>query len=254
MLFRIERRLAKKSNQIDEIDVPDYEAKVFLRRQVGDHATFWQCQVKNEYDFGVYPQSERLIAEYNRRISNNQKVLIVDCGANIGLATLWFANRFPEATIYSVEPEDENFVMLERNSAAYGERIVPIKGAVRSKKEWVRITNPNAGSAVFQVGITDDMESGIEGFTIDEICRQAGVDMPFIVKIDIEGGQANLFSDNTNWVPNAHLISLELDDWLLPWRGTSRPFFSCLSQYPFDYLLGGESIFCFRDFESGETT
>ena len=43
------------------------------------------------------------------------------------------------------------------------------------------------------------------------------------------------------------LITLELDDWLMPWQGTSRNFFSCLSRYPFDYLLGGESIFCFRD-------
>jgi hypothetical protein len=71
------------------------------------------------------------------------------------------------------------------------------------------------------------------------------------VKIDIEGAQGKLFKSNTEWVTNSHLITLELDDWLMPWQGTSRAFFSCLSKYPFDYLLGQESIFCFRDFDAG---
>ena len=72
----------------------------------------------------------------------------------------------------------------------------------------------------------------------------------FIVKIDIEGAQKHLFSSNTNWIEHTHLIMLELDDWLLPWQGTSRTFFSALSAYPFDYLIRGEAIFCFRDFEA----
>jgi len=46
------------------------------------------------------------------------------------------------------------------------------------------------------------------------------------------------------------LLTLELDDWLMPWQGTSRSFFRCVSRYAFDYLIGGESIFCFRDFEA----
>ena len=65
------------------------------------------------------------------------------------------------------------------------------------------------------------------------------------------GSNAGFDTSNTEWVENTHLVTLELDDWLLPWRGTSRPFFSCLSKYPFDYLLGEESIFCFRDFNAG---
>ena len=80
----------------------------------------------------------------------------------------------------------------------------------------------------------------------------AGVNAPLIVKIDIEGAQAQLFSANTEWVARTRLISLELDDWLMPWQGTSRSFFSCISRYPFDYLIHGESIFCFRDFLADE--
>ena len=67
-----------------------------------------------------------------------------------------------------------------------------------------------------------------------------------IVKLDIEGSQKALFSSNTGWVGRSQLIILELDDWLLPWEGTSRPFFSCLSRYAFDYLMRGGNIFCFQ--------
>ena len=74
------------------------------------------------------------------------------------------------------------------------------------------------------------------------------IDFPFIVKIDIEGGQGPLFETNTEWVKDTQLIALELEDWLFPWQGTSRSFFRCISRYSFDYLLGRENIFCFRDF------
>ena len=75
-----------------------------------------------------------------------------------------------------------------------------------------------------------------------------GVVAPFITKIDIEGAQGAVFRDNTDWVSGTHLIMLELDDWLLPWAGTSRPFLAALSRVPFDNLIRGEIIFCFRDF------
>mgnify|MGYP000930999581 CR=1 FL=1 len=93
----------------------------------------------------------------------------------------------------------------------------------------------------------DEGPGAIPAYTIDDLCALGGTTDPLIVKLDIEGAQAQLFASNTDWVGRTALITLELDDWLMPWQGTSRNFFSCLSRYPFDYLLGGESIFCFRD-------
>lgn len=34
--------------------------------------------------------------------------LIIDGGANVGYASVWFANKFPKAKIFAVESEDEN--------------------------------------------------------------------------------------------------------------------------------------------------
>ena len=38
----------------------------------------------------------------------------------------------------------------------------------------------------------------------------------FIVKVDIEGFEQNLFLSNTNWIDNCMLIIIELHDWMIP--------------------------------------
>ena len=244
LLFKIESCIQKQSSDISQYTVEGYKAPINLRRTIGDHSIFWQCIVQVQYDFLKFPQSKRIIDIYN---NINNSLLIIDCGANIGLSVLWFARYFPEAIIYAIEPDSENFKLLQKNTEHLGEKVKCIQGAVWDKIEQVDIVNPNVGSIAFQVKSSESIDS-VPTYTIDSICKLAGAEFPFIVKLDIEGAQAELFRGNTDWVGKTHLITLELDDWLLPWQGTSRSFFSCVSQYPFDYLLGGESIFCFRDF------
>ena len=41
--------------------------------------------------------------------------VIIDAGANIGLASIWFASKFPEARILAIEPEKSNYELLVRN-------------------------------------------------------------------------------------------------------------------------------------------
>ncbi len=44
---------------------------------------------------------------------------IVDAGANIGVTSIYFANRYPGAKIFAVEAEASNFAMLVKNTQAY---------------------------------------------------------------------------------------------------------------------------------------
>lgn len=250
-LYTIEHRLPKKSDRVRELNLPGYGAPVYLRETIADHATFKQCLVKQQYDFRMFPQAKRLMDQYNTMLAKSQRPLIIDCGGNIGLASLWFARAFPEARIVVVEPDDANFELLLRNTAILGERIAHLKGGIWNTPAKLKITNPDAGAAAFRVEELDWESEGLRAYTIPEICEMEGVSNPFIVKLDIEGAQSSLFRSNTDWVVNTHLITLELDDWLLPWQGTSRRFFSCISKYPFEYLFREESIFCFRDFNAG---
>jgi FkbM family methyltransferase len=53
--------------------------------------------------------------EYGDYLPDQPPRLIVDAGANVGSATLWFRERFPEARVIAIEPNPEAFERLQRN-------------------------------------------------------------------------------------------------------------------------------------------
>ena len=48
---------------------------------------------------------------------------VVDIGANIGLAALWFLTRDPQAHVYSFEPLPQNVERLTANTASFADRL-----------------------------------------------------------------------------------------------------------------------------------
>jgi len=247
LLAGVERALPPKSAIIREFRVPGLPAPVHLRDSVGDHAIFWQCLVRRQYELDAFPQHASLDDEYRACLKAGKRPLVIDCGANIGLASVWFATRYPEAQIYAIEPDDDNVSVLKRNVAPFGERVVVLQGGIWNESTRLRITNPESGPTAFRVESVGLDGQGLRAYTIPEVCALAGNDSPLIVKVDIEGSQRELFASNTDWVARTGLVALELDDWLMPWAGTSRSFFACVSRLPFDYLMSGETMFCFRD-------
>jgi FkbM family methyltransferase len=251
LLCQIERRLPPGPPAVRRYRIPGLPGPIALRPTVADHAAFWQCLVRNQYDVTKFPHARRLLDAYRDHVSQGRRPLVLDCGANIGLASVWFAAAFPQAHICAIEPDQGNFSLLTENTWPFRDRATLIRGAVWGDASHVRISNPGAGSAAFRVEPAPSSDAGaIEAYTVGQICKRVGAPAPFIVKLDIEGAQKDVFARNAEWVGETHLIALELDDWLLPWQGTSRPFFSCVSQHPFEYLMSGETLFCFRDFEA----
>src|SRR5439155_12824818 len=76
-----------------------------LRR--GNSDIFVVRDVFENQDYGVV-----------RRMNLPPDATIVDLGANIGIASLYFASLFPQSRILAVEPDDENCDLLKRNCAA----------------------------------------------------------------------------------------------------------------------------------------
>lgn len=248
LCWSIERAQPVKSAVVRSWSVPGYPWPIHLREAVGDHATFFQCIVRDQYRITDFPQGRQLMADYQAAVAAGQRPLLIDCGGNIGLATLWWARQMPQARIVVVEPDADNLQILRRNVAPLGDRVTVVAGGVWDRPAKLRIVNPDSGSAAFRVDeMPPDAGEGLRAYTIDELCALGGGGDPFVVKLDIEGAQAQVFRSNTDWTRRTRLIALELDDWLMPWKGTSRPFFSVLAPQPFDYLIGGEAIFCFRD-------
>lgn len=228
------------------VSVPGYASELWLRPTRSDYSIFWQCVVQGQYDFAQFPQ----MAELHRRAEAMQHEgavpVIVDGGGNIGLAALGFARDFPFAQIVTVEPDADNFAVLQRNVAAVP-AITPVQGAVASCRGYSRVIAQERGSAGLMTEFCDaDAVGAVPAWTIPDLVGMVPGGRPWIVKLDIEGAQHELFSANLNWIGSADLIVLEPDDWAFPWSGSTVNFLRALAPYRFDYLLHGELILCFR--------
>jgi FkbM family methyltransferase len=135
--------------------------------------------------------------------------VILDCGANIGLTSLYFASRYPSARIFSVEPSLDNFQLLKCNVAAEP-RIVPVHGAlVGRERDNVRMTTHKPAWGNFIVEDDDGVE--VPAFTVDQIMKHFDLSCIDLLKVDIEGGEKEVFA-NGHFISQVGLVIVELHD------------------------------------------
>ena len=51
---------------------------------------------------------------------------------------------------------------------------------------------------------------------------------PFIIKIDIEGHEKELFEKNIEWFDKFKIVIIEIHDWMLPSKSVSKNYFTTL--------------------------
>jgi FkbM family methyltransferase len=167
--------------------------------------------------------------------------LIVDAGANIGLATLYFSSKFPGTKIIAIEPEPSNYDLLVRNCSGMT-NVTLWHAAVWNTDTSLQIANPDAEKWAFAVTPGTLNGSGIKALTIPQILAQSGHDTIDILKLDIEGAERELFQEGCEeWLPRVKMIIIELHDRYAP--GCSRAVYSKLCQVPFRQEIRGENIF-----------
>ncbi len=167
---------------------------------------------------------------------------IIDAGAHIGLASVFFANRYPQATIISLEPNESNFEMLVRNSTGYP-NIHPIKAGLWSHSTALKITNPNAETWSFCV--TESPEGGdVEAVSVSALMKQFDMDKIDLFKMDIEGSEIKVLSTNNDWLDHVNALVIELHDRFQP--GCSDALDAAFEQRPFSRTCTGESTILTR--------
>src|ERR1700761_5069168 len=90
--------------------------EVFFRPDASDRDVLKQVFDRGEYAFLRFRQGQGLIELCQRQAERGLRPLIIDAGANIGAASLYFAATFPRARIIAIEPVRENYDMLVRNT------------------------------------------------------------------------------------------------------------------------------------------
>jgi FkbM family methyltransferase len=170
-----------------QIKVGSDSRRVELRRFAGDIFVLYEVLCDKCY---FIPPS--MLPPENVRI-------VVDCGANVGITSLFFAAQYRNARIYSIEPDPDNFALLKRN-VCQERRILPICGAIvgyQRKEVYLTTDAPAWGNSI---GTNKDKNTvAVKAHTIDEICRENELTHIDLLKVDIEGAEKELFA-------NAHFL------------------------------------------------
>jgi len=200
-------------------------------------------QIFKNKDYGL--QRLRRGAELQGLGRSLERPLIIDGGANIGASVCWFAINFPNSRVIAFEPDPANFDLLQRNTE--GLDVELHRAALGSREGKVRLEDPGQGEWGYRTSAAEDGTVPLLSIgRMVSVAVAAGFS-PFIAKIDIEGGEADLFLPPTDWVDLFPLMIVELHDWLMPRQRTSQPFLQCVAARDRDFVHLGENVFSIRN-------
>jgi len=214
-----------KFGRLSNIKIPGIKAPLLLRKDTTDAAMFDQVFLHDEYKIGF---------------SFEPKV-IIDAGANIGLFSILMKNRFPEARVICIEPDQENHEVLKRNLGPYNQVEIVNAGLWNSVTKLTIRDKYNAGHSALVVE-EDAIKGKVDAVTIDSVIQSYDLERIDILKIDIETSEKDLFLKNfEQWLPKVRVIIIELHDWLKP--GCSRVFFEAVNKTlnTYSYSVCGEN-------------
>ena len=202
-----------------------YRAPFYLRPDTSDYYTFDQVFLRDQYNIR-FPFEPRTI---------------VDAGANIGLASVYFAHKYPEASIVAIEPSRDNFESILKNTAAYPQVHAYCKG-LWNKDVHLEITNTDGVNNAFMVSETNtDNPNALPAVSIETIMKEQGWETIDILKVDIEGSEKEVFESNfAYWMPRTKAIIIELHDHMR--SGASKAVFHATSQFNFSCEMQDENL------------
>lgn len=169
-----------------------------------------QVMLYQEYEFAV---------EWIRARGMQQNALrIIDAGANVGYTSLYFLSAFPQASLVAIEPDADNFKMLEKNlhcspspSATQAIRAallsrsgvsVSIDRQAGDKKDWSFSVAPALTA------------TGVSSIAVGDLLVRTGWEQIDILKIDIEGSEADVFAEQADlsYLQRTRLVLVEIHD------------------------------------------
>ena len=217
--------------------------EIYLRQGASDSMLVGQMFVDDALKLSVLPRVAELESWLTMCRRNGRRPLIVDGGANIGLSSVLFAAQVPDALVVAIEPEPENFALLLANTE--GLPVVPVPAALMPAPGRVEIEDPGGNAWSFRTKpARQEAANTVSAISVDEIfAAHADICLPFIVKIDIEGAERDVFDCPAKWVDQVPLIVVELHDWMLPGARTAQPVLSRLLQSDRDFVIIGENLF-----------
>jgi FkbM family methyltransferase len=218
---------------------------VWFRPNNSDVKAFRQVFIDGAYQMGRRrAQTKRIQAKYQAILAAGRTPLIIDAGANVGAAALYFAKAFPAARLVAVEPDPDSCAMLRRNVRTRPQ-VTVVEGALGAVSGRVNLTP--AGKKAWAVR-TERSETGcVRVYSTAELREIGGPDTDLLIyKIDIEGFERDLFATATDWVNDTYALMVELHDWMPQGQGSSFTLQKAVMDKGFEIVLHGEDLILVR--------
>lgn len=182
------KQIIKRKKGYSIIDLKNKVVKqIFLRNNFSDKSIFIDVFYNK-----CYNELFKLL-----KIISIKPTIIVDVGANIGLFSLLVKLFYTEAKIYAIEPDHGNFIVLKENIENNQLNIIPYQYALMHTSGFVEMGVGIRGTKERELSFSASFvnSSDIRGVTLFEFCKENNIQFIDILKMDIEGEEANIFSD-----------------------------------------------------------
>jgi FkbM family methyltransferase len=202
ILLLINRKLKKKSEFEKMLLLPRYtETSITLlgvRIKLPDNASysFMYKEIFEEEIYKFKPLSDR--------------PYIIDCGANIGLATIYFKKNHPNAEIIAFEPDMNIFKYLQNNIESFKlkDTILLNKGLWNEEKEISFISEGADAGKIQEAEENKNRLSDVKSIKVVSLRPFLNRKVDFL-KLDIEGAETVVLEDIEDLLFNVERIFVE---------------------------------------------
>lgn len=164
--------------------------------------------------------TEILVAEDYRFETENPRPLIIDAGANFGLATYYFLAKHPQAEVIAFEPDPRMAAILRRNVASNGWSNVTVVEAALTAQAGRQVFHSTPAESMAG-SLTERMvQRGVEHTEHEVECVPLSrfLDRPVeFLKLDIEGAEREVLEECAAQLGNVKSLFCEIHR--LPGKG-----------------------------------
>lgn len=136
---------------------------------------------------------------------------ILDFGANIGLASLYFACKYPEAAIHAFEPVPDNVALLKSQCASNGLRNVHVHPHGLSDRDQMLTLSMEKAGLYGGLHVVREHESRESSFEVQvrdvwAVLDELGLSTIDLLKIDVEGAEYDILGRLEDRLPEIRCI------------------------------------------------
>jgi FkbM family methyltransferase len=215
------------------------KSKYILLKAKGCEHPIWARSLSSDIDvfYQIFIEEEYLGLDDLQECK-----LIIDCGANVGYSSIYFLNKYPQAHLIAVEPDEENFKVCQKNLEPYSERVTLIPSAIWSHKTGLVVHSYGEGEewAIQVKECQENQTPDLLATDIQSLLKLSGAKSIDLLKIDIEGAESVVFSQNYHqWLNQVQNIVIELHG-----KECENAFFQALLAYEYKLSNSGELTIC----------